>query len=85
MRFPELHDLFAQLGLPSDEASVSSFISEHRIPSGTPLEEASFWNPSQAAFLREAVLADSEWAGPADILNSSIRTGLRAPNTLSRP
>ncbi|MGL4996790.1 MAG: DUF2789 domain-containing protein [Deefgea sp.] len=60
--------LFAQLGLASDAMSIKKFIVSHALPSDTPLIEASFWTPSQVAFLAEELQSDSEWAEMIDEL-----------------
>lgn len=67
-------DLFAQLGLPSDGASISRFISENTpLDGAVKLENAPFWNASQASFLREKLSADADWAELVDQLNASLR------------
>lgn len=67
--------LFAQLGLPSDEGSIERFISEHSpIPERMPLAAAPFWTPAQAAFLREEVLEDADWAEVVDQLNVRLHS-----------
>ena len=67
-------ELFDQLGLPSDEPSIIAFIAEHRpLPAGVSLPEADFWTPSQAAFFREAIQADADWAAVVDQLNLALR------------
>ena len=49
-----LCDLFRQLGLADDAASIEHFIATHRpIPCNQTLAEAAFWRPAQAQFLRE--------------------------------
>lgn len=69
-----LNTLFAQLGQASDEASIAQFIESHRpLPDDVLLHEAAFWTPSQAAFLREAILDDADWAQIADELNADLR------------
>lgn len=60
--------LFAQLGLPADTASIARFTGTHSLPPDTSLADAGFWNPSQAAFLREALADDAEWSEAADEL-----------------
>lgn len=74
---PVVHDigsLFAQLGLPSDEASIEAFIAEHApVPKDIKLHEAAFWTPAQSAFLREEILEDADWAEPIDDLNVRLR------------
>jgi hypothetical protein len=68
------HDLFSQLGLPSDEQGISQFLRTHSPLAGDiKLSEAPFWTPAQATFLREALLHDSEWAELADQLNQALR------------
>ena len=49
-------ELFAQLGLASDEASIRGFIKAHApLAPDFALAEAPFWSASQAAFLREEI------------------------------
>ena len=67
-------DLFRQLGLPDDEPAIGRFIASHRLPNGaTPLAEAAFWNGNQAAFLREALEENADWAELVDALDASLR------------
>lgn len=69
-----LRALFAQLGLPSEPAAIDQFLDAHApLTSGTDLPDAPFWSPSQATFLREALLQDSDWAEPVDRLNLALR------------
>lgn len=71
---PTLNDLFAQLGLPSETADIDRFISTHNpLPDNVPLHEAPFWTPAQAAFLKEEVSEDSEWAELIESLNVRLR------------
>ncbi|MDP3537649.1 MAG: DUF2789 domain-containing protein [Azonexus sp.] len=68
-----LSNLFAQLGEANDEAAIARFIESHSPLSGSlRLHEASFWTPSQANFLREAILDDADWAEVADELNAEL-------------
>jgi hypothetical protein len=70
----DLTTLFAQLGQPSDEASIAQFIERHRpLPDDVLLHEAAFWTPSQASFLCEAIRDDADWAEVADELNAELR------------
>ncbi len=73
---PALHgmsDLFAQLGLPSDAASIQAFIDTHRAQAAhRPLPDAPFWTPSQAAFLRDGLQDDANWAGVIDELDREL-------------
>jgi len=38
-----------------------------------PLAEAPFWSSGQAAFISEALSADSDWAEMVDQLNTCLR------------
>lgn len=69
-----LNTLFEQLGLPADEASIHTFVAEHR-PLGlhTPLHQAPWWNEAQAAFLEEAIEEDADWAEAVDELDALLR------------
>ena len=68
-----LSNLFAQLGLPSDEAGIARFIETHGpLPESTLLPDAPFWTPSQATFLREEALGDADWAAVIDALNVDL-------------
>ncbi|MBL8275845.1 MAG: DUF2789 domain-containing protein [Pelomonas sp.] len=72
---PTLRDLFQQLGLPASEADIARFIEQHRPASlGCALPEAPVWTPAQAAFLREAIQADADWALPAEWLTQALCT-----------
>ena len=66
-----LRDLFRQLGLPDDPASIEAFIIAHRpLPPGVALTDAPFWTPSQAQFLREEIADDADWAEIVDTLGA---------------
>lgn len=69
----QLHDLnhlFAQLGQASDDAAIAQFLDQHRpLASAVQLHEAVFWSPSQADFLRQAIIDDADWADVVDELN----------------
>lgn len=65
--------LFAQLGLPDDEASIRAFIATHApLPEDMRLEEAPFWTASQAQLLREERLEDADWIVVIDQLNVAM-------------
>ncbi|TVO64781.1 DUF2789 domain-containing protein [Denitromonas ohlonensis] len=71
-----LSALFAQLGLPNDAASIDTFVACHAPLAGhIPLAAAPFWSPSQAAFLREEIAEDADWAEVVDTLNARLRQG----------
>jgi hypothetical protein len=66
----DMSTLFEQLGLASDEASIESFIEAHRpLPDELKVSAAPFWSESQAAFLKEEILADADWEPIIDELN----------------
>lgn len=68
------HDLFSQLGLPSDELGIKHFLATHTpLDARVNLPDASFWTPAQASFLREAILQDSDWAELVDQLSNALR------------
>ena len=52
--FHQFSDLFAQLGLPSDESDIRAFIAKHSpLPQNVELWDAAFWTPAQASLLRD--------------------------------
>jgi hypothetical protein len=66
-------ELFAQLGLPNDNAGIQQFFATHSpLPDGMRLEEAPFWTPAQAQLLREERLDDADWAMVVDRLNVAL-------------
>lgn len=73
---PTVHpfsQLFAQLGLANDNASIQDFIATHSpIPDNVRLEDARFWSPSQAQLLREERQDDADWANVVDRLNVAL-------------
>lgn len=65
-----INSLFRQLGLPDSDKDVEGFIQQHRpLPSSVCLQEATFWSPAQASFLREAIEDDADWAEIVDELD----------------
>lgn len=75
---PSIHSfnqLFAQLGLPSDQESVENYIKSHSpLATNILLADAAFWTPAQAAFLREEILNDADWAEVIDQLNAKLHS-----------
>ena len=68
-----LNDLFAQLGLPSEDAAISNFIQTHQhLLGNTTLSEAPFWTAAQATFLSEEIIKDADWAEVIDQLNTML-------------
>lgn len=69
-----INNLFAQLGLPSDTATIDDFIAEHApLASGIELADAPFWSDAQAGFLREEIREDADWAEVVDQLDARLR------------
>lgn len=67
-------ELFSQLGLPSDKASVDKFVISHRpLASDVKLAEAPFWNESQASFLKNQLAHDADWSMVIDTLDARLR------------
>lgn len=64
-----LNDLFAQLGLDSDDASIDAFVASHSLPEDVKLSDADFWTPQQASFIKDELQADADWAPFIDDLN----------------
>jgi hypothetical protein len=74
----DLGTLFEQLGLPSETAAIDAFIAEHYpLPDDVKVSEAPFWSVGQAAFLKEEILEDAEWAPIVDELN--VRLHMNKP------
>jgi hypothetical protein len=70
-----LNNLFAQLGLPSEEVAIDDFIDAHRpLATDVFLSEAPFWTAAQASFLREEILKDADWAEVIDQLNAKLHS-----------
>jgi hypothetical protein len=69
-----MQTLFLQLGLPNRLEDIQSFIESHKGLAGDiRLSQANFWNPSQAAFLHEAIEEDSDWCEIVDELDNRLR------------
>ena len=67
-------ELFAQLGLPSDAASIQTFlVANSPLPSDVRLENAPFWSSAQSTLLQEEILEDADWAEVVDQLNAALR------------
>lgn len=72
--FHRFSELFAQLGLPSDNAGIAEFLRTHApLAPDFRLAEAPFWTPAQATLLREEILEDADWAELIDQLDVALR------------
>lgn len=73
-------ELFAQLGLAADDASIADFLTAHApLDTAVLLADAPFWSPSQASMLREEIRKDADWAEVIDQLNLALRTNPDGP------
>ena len=69
-----LSSLFEQLGLPSADGEIETFVESHKPLAATlHLHEAGWWNRSQAQFLKQAIDDDAEWAEAVDELDAMLR------------
>ena len=69
-----MSNLFAQLGLPSEEPAVEDFIATHRpLENDIPLYRAPFWSAMQREFLKEEIIEDADWSSVIDELNGRLR------------
>ena len=68
-----MENLFLQLGLDNSEEAIEQFIKQHDLHENVKLENAYFWSPAQAAFIKECLALDSDWAEVVDQLNVQLR------------
>jgi len=69
-----LNSLFQQLGLDNSDEAIDSFITQNNpLAPHIALHEASIWNPSQSAFLKQALEDDADWAMVVDQLDTLLR------------
>lgn len=69
-----INTLFMQLGLPNTDKEIEKFVSKHKpLAQGVALSEASFWTGTQAAFIKEAIEEDADWASIVDQLDARMR------------
>ncbi len=69
-----MNELFQQLGLPSDDRDIQEFVKTHHVKDVSQhLDQASFWSPSQAGFIKESWHDDSEWCLTIDDLDARLR------------
>ncbi|GAA5524094.1 hypothetical protein Maes01_00647 [Microbulbifer aestuariivivens] len=68
-----LNDLFAQLGLASENAAIDEFVAVHHLADDEKLAQATFWSDGQREFLKEAIQEDSDWCAVVDELDTLLR------------
>ncbi|WP_299199180.1 DUF2789 domain-containing protein [uncultured Amphritea sp.] len=70
-----MNTLFEQLGMPGDDSYIDQFIRTHTLFSQqVKLSDATFWNDSQANFIKECLEADSDWSDVVDELNTRLHS-----------
>lgn len=71
--FPRFSELFAQLGLDHDNASIARFIRSHApLPGDMRLADAPFWTEAQARMLNQLCAQDADWSNVVDQLNAAL-------------
>ncbi|NMY74832.1 DUF2789 domain-containing protein [Pseudomonas sp. WS 5071] len=73
-----LENLFNQLGLDADRASIEQFVADHFLAEDVKLGEAPFWSTAQASFLKEKLAEDGPWALAVDELNVRLHESVHA-------
>jgi hypothetical protein len=72
--FHSIVSLFDQLGLDSSDKGIDEFIAKHKpLQANIDLSKAEFWNDSQAAFLKQEIEEDADWAELVDQLDAMLR------------
>ena len=72
--FHRFGELFEQLGLAADQASIRAFITRHApLPPHVRLADAPCWNPAQRQLLHESICHDADWADVVDRLDAALR------------
>ena len=60
--------------------TIRRFIATHSpLAADIALADAPFWTTGQAAFLREEIVRDADWAEVVDQLNAALRAPHSAP------
>lgn len=72
----DLSNLFRQLGYSGEAEDIDLFLARNRLAKGVALTDAVFWSPSQAHFLKSALVDDSDWCEAVDELSVRL-TGSR--------
>lgn len=70
-----LGTLFEQLGMSGKSEDIEAFIEKNRLADGISIYEAPCWTPQEAAFLKEGLEQNSDWALIIDELNVRLHEG----------
>ncbi len=65
--------LFSQLGLDNSPSGIETFVKSHKIKADIGIEDAEFWNVSQASFIADSLHEDSDWSEVIDQLDIMLR------------
>lgn len=69
-----IHSLFDQLGLDSSDQGINAFVTKHgSLSADVKLHQADFWTEAQAAFLKQMIDEDADWAEIVDELDAKLR------------
>lgn len=68
-----MNNLFAQLGLDDTRSGIYHFVKSHQIQDDLTIDEAPFWNASQASFILDALQEDGDWSEIIDQLDAMLR------------
>ncbi|MGS0535303.1 DUF2789 domain-containing protein [Pseudoalteromonas sp. SaAl2] len=69
----DITTLFKQLGLPSRDSEIDSFIEQNSLPATTLLQDAPFWDEAQQHFIAESLAQDGDWSEVIDELDVRLR------------
>ncbi len=69
---PTLKLLFDQLGLASDDVSITTFIAQHQLKKDVMLHQADFWSASQKDFITSHWQGDDNWSIVIDELSELL-------------
>ncbi len=68
-----ISNLFEQLGLDGSTSGITDFIKDHSIPAHVAINDAEFWNRSQASFIKDSLQEDGDWSEVVDQLDAMLR------------
>ena len=69
-----IESLFLQLGLDTSGDAVEQFIKKNQLRPNESLMDAKFWTRSQAQFIKESWVDDSDWVEAIDSLDTMLHT-----------
>ena len=69
---PSMPDLFAQLGMASEEQQIDRFFASHQLDNETTVVEADFLASHQKIVLLQMRLEDGQWAEVVDEMDARL-------------